>query len=479
MAELQASLVVLGSGPGGYTAAFRAADLFAEEKLDKKVVLVERYENIGGVCLNVGCIPSKALLHVAKVIDETKQMSKHGVSFSEPKIDLDKLRAWKDKDVVGRLTGGLKALAKQRKVDVVQGVGKFVGPNTLEVTANDGGKITITFENAIIAAGSRPVALPFMPKDDRVMDSTGALELRDVPKKLLILGGGIIGMEMACVYRALGSEITVVELAGSLLGNVDKDLHKAFFKYVSSHYEAIRLNTKVTAVEAKDDGLWVTFETEHGKEEPVRFDKILSAVGRIPNGKDIGAEAAGVNVDERGFIATDNQMRTNVPHIFAIGDIVGNPMLAHKAIPEGRVAAEVIAGKKHFFDVSCIASVAYTDPEVAWVGTMEKEAKEQGINYGVGVFPWAASGRALSQGRTEGITKVVFDKDTHRLIGAGIVGPHAGDLISEAALAIEMGCDAEDIALTIHPHPTLSETLAMATEVFEGTITDLYMPKKK
>ncbi len=377
MTNITTHLVVLGSGPGGYTAAFRAADLFAEQKLDKKVVLVERYENIGGVCLNVGCIPSKALLHIAKVIEETKQMSKHGIVFNEPQIDINKLREWKD-GVLGRLTGGLKALSKQRKVEIIRGVGKFTGANTLEVTSDDGKKQTITFEQAIIAAGSRPVALPFIPNDDpRVMDSTGALELQEVPKKLLVMGGGIIGMEMACVYNALGSEITVVELADSLLGGIDKDLQKPFMKYIQSRYKNIRLKTKVTQLEAKKDGLWVTFEGENAPAEPERFDRLLSAVGRIPNGKDIGAEAAGVQVNERGFISVDNQMRTNIPHIYAIGDVVGNPMLAHKAIPEGRLAAEVIAGKKHYFDVKCIPSVAYTDPEVAWVGLMEKEAKEE------------------------------------------------------------------------------------------------------
>lgn len=474
MAEMQVSLVVLGSGPGGYTAAYRAADLFAEQKLDKKIVMVERYENIGGVCLNVGCIPSKALLHQAKVIQETEESSHHGITFSKPTIDLDKLRQWVKKDVVGRLTTGLKGLAKRRKVDIIRGVGTFTSPHTLSVKSDDGKETVIRFENAIIAAGSRPVHLPFVPHDDpRVMDSTGALELKDIPKKLLVMGGGIIGMEMACVYNALGSEITVVELADSLLGGVDKDLLKPFMKFIQPKYKEIRLKTKVTKVEAKKDGLWVTFEGEQAPAEPERFDRMLCAVGRIPNGKDIGAQAAGVNVDERGFISVDNQMRTNVPHIFAIGDIVGNPMLAHKAIPEARIAAEVIAGLQHFFDVQCIPNVAYTDPEVAWVGLMEKEAKEKGLTVGVGIFPWAASGRAISQGRTEGLTKVVFDKTTHRLLGAGIVGPHAGDLISEMALAIEMGCDAEDIALTIHPHPTLAETMALATEVFEGTVTDL------
>jgi dihydrolipoamide dehydrogenase len=474
MAEMQVSLVVLGSGPGGYTAAYRAADLFAEQKLDKQVVIVERYENIGGVCLNVGCIPSKALLHQAKVIQETQESSEHGVSFGKPVIDLDKLRAWVQKDVVGRLTTGLKGLAKRRKVEIIRGVGTFTGPNTLSVKDSDGKETLIRFENAIIAAGSRPVHLPFVPHDDpRVMDSTGALKLEEIPKKLLVMGGGIIGMEMACVYNALGSEITVVELADSLLGGVDKDLLKPFMKFIQPKYKEIRLKTKVTKVEAKKDGLWVTFEGENAPKEAERFDRMLCAVGRIPNGKDIGAQAAGVTVDEKGFIPVDNQLRTNVPHIFAIGDIVGNPMLAHKAIPEARIAAEVIAGKQHYFDVRCIPNVAYTDPEVAWVGLMEKEAKEQGFTVGTGIFPWAASGRAISQSRTEGLTKVVFDKNTHRLLGAGIVGPHAGDLISEMSLAIEMGCDAEDIALTIHPHPTLAESMALAVEVFEGTATDL------
>lgn len=477
MSTTHAHLVVLGSGPGGYSAAFRAADLFAENKEDKKIILIERYESIGGVCLNVGCIPSKALLHVAKHMDTSHEMAKHGITYGKPKVDIDALRGWKD-GIVSRLTGGLKMLAKQRKVEIVRGVGTFTGANALEVVAEDGSKQTITFDYAIIAAGSRPVSLPFVPKDDpRVMDSTGALELKDIPKSLLVMGGGIIGMEMACVYRALGSEVTVVELADGLLGGVDKDLLKPFMKFASTRYKAIHLKTKVTKVDAKKDGLHVTFEGDYAPAKPERFDALLSAVGRIPNGKLIGADKAGVIVDERGFIAADNQMRTNVPHIFSIGDINGNPMLAHKAIPEGRLAAEVIAGKKHFFDVQCIPSVAYTDPEVAWVGLMEAQAKEKGYDVGVGIFPFAASGRALCEDRPEGLTKVVFDKNTHRLLGAGIVGPHAGDLIAEATLAIEMGCTAEDIALTIHPHPTLAETFAMATEMFEGTITDLYIKK--
>ncbi len=475
--QTHAHLVVLGSGPGGYSAAFRAADLFAEQKADKKIILIERYENIGGVCLNVGCIPSKALLHVAKHIEQSTQISKHGVKYGKPEIDINVLRDWKD-GVVSRLTGGLKALAKQRKVDIVQGEGKFIDAHSIQVTGQDGSKQTITFDHAIIAAGSRPVALPFVPNEDpRVMDSTSALELKDIPKKLLVMGGGIIGMEMACVYHALGSEVTVVELADGLLGGVDKDLLKPFMKYVSARYKAIHLKTKVTAVEAKKDGLWVTFEGDYAPDKAECFDKILSAVGRAPNGKLIDADKAGVHVDERGFISADNQMRTNIPHIFSIGDINGNPMLAHKAIPEGRLAAEVIAGKKHYFDVQCIPSVAYTDPEVSWVGLMEAQAKEKGYDVGIGIFPFAASGRALCEDRPEGLTKVVYDNKTHRLLGVGIVGPHAGDLIAEAALGIEMGCTAEDIALTIHPHPTFSETIAMATEIFEGTITDLYVKK--
>jgi len=471
MSDIKTQLVVLGSGPGGYTAAFRAADLGLQ------VVLVERYENIGGVCLNVGCIPSKALLHAADVVEQAHDMSQNGIEFGKPKIDINKLRGWKD-GIVTRLTGGLKMLAKQRKVTIVQGVGSFNSANSLVVEGPQG-KQTIQFEHAIIAAGSRPVKLPFLPDDPRIIDSTGALELKDIPKELLVIGGGIIGLEMATVYEALGSKITVVELMDSLMPGVDKDIIAPYTKRVKQRYSSIMLKTKVTKVDAKKDGLYVTFEGEQAPKEPVRFDKILSSVGRTPNGKLIAAEKAGVNVDERGFIAVDKQQRTNVPHIFAIGDIVGNPMLAHKAIPEGRVAAEVIAGKKHYFDPKCIASVAYTDPEVAWVGVTETQAKEQKINYGTGTFPWAASGRSLSMGRSEGLTKVIFNKDTHQLIGVAIVGPRAGDLISEAALAIEMGCDADDIALTIHPHPTLSETIAMATEVFEGTITDLYIPKKK
>jgi dihydrolipoamide dehydrogenase len=465
--EMQTEVVVLGSGPGGYTAAFRAADL------GKKVVLVERYETLGGVCLNVGCIPSKALLHAAKVIDEAAHMSEFGVSFGKPKIDIDKLRGWKD-SIVKRLTTGLKGLSKQRKVEVVTGEGKFISSNQLAV----GDKI-ITFQQAIIAAGSQPVKLPFLPEDPRIIDSTGALEMQAVAGDMLVIGGGIIGLEMATVYHALGTKVTVVEALDRLIPSADADVVMPLHKRIAKQYQQILLSTKVTQVEAKKDGLWVTFEGAAAPAKPQRFDRILVAVGRRPNGKLIGAEQAGVQVDERGFIPVDKQQRTNIPHIYAIGDIVGNPMLAHKAIPEGRVAAEVIAGLKHYFDPRCIPSVAYTDPEIAWVGLTENEVKEQGIKYGKGVFPWAASGRSLCIGRDEGLTKLIFEEGTHRLIGAGIVGTNAGELIGEMALAIEMGCDAEDIALTIHPHPTLSETVVMACEVFEGTITDLYMPKKK
>lgn len=470
--SIKTEVLVLGSGPGGYTAAFRAADL------GKKVVLVERYDTIGGVCLNVGCIPSKALLHTAKVIDEAAEMSPHGVQFDKPKIDTDKLREWKD-SVVGKLTGGLKMLAKQRKVDIIHGTGEFTSDHEIEVTTKEGKKETIQFEQAIIAVGSRPVKLPFLPDDPRIIDSTGALELKETGGKMLVLGGGIIGLEMATVYHTLGTEITVVELMDQVIPGADNDVVMPLYKRIKQRYKNIYLKTKVTQVEAKKDGLYVTFEGENAPAQPEKFDRILCAVGRRPNGDRIAAEKAGVKVDERGFIPVDKQQRTNVPHIFAIGDVAGNPMLAHKAIPEGRVAAEVIAGLKHYFDPKCIASVAYTDPEVAWVGITENEAKAKGIKYGKGVFPWAASGRSLSIGRSEGLTKLIIDEATHRVMGAGIVGPNAGELVGEVALAIEMGCDVEDISLTIHPHPTLSETVAMAAEVFEGTITDLYLPKKK
>lgn len=468
---LHAEVVVLGSGPGGYTAAFRAADL------GKKVILIERYEAIGGVCLNVGCIPSKALLHAAKVVDEAHEMENCGIEFGKPKINASKLRDWKNK-VVGRLTGGLKALAKQRKVEIVQGVGRFASSNEI-VVEGAAGKQTIRFDNAIIAVGSRVVNLPFLPEDPRIIDSTGALELEQTQCKMLVIGGGIIGLEMATVYHALGAEITVVELMDQIIPGADKDVVMPLQKRIQKRYKNIYLKTKVTKVEAKKDGLYVTFEGENAPTAPEKFDRILCAVGRRPNGDQISADKAGVKVDERGFIATDKQMRTNVPNIFAIGDVAGMPMLAHKAIPEGRIAAEVIAGLKHYFDPQCIPSVAYTDPEVAWVGLTEQEAKAKNIAYGKGVFPWAASGRALSIGRDEGLTKLLIDEKTHRIIGAGIVGPNAGELVGEIALAIEMGCDVEDISLTIHPHPTLSETVAMAAEVFEGTITDLYLPKKK
>lgn len=471
MSEIQTELVVLGSGPGGYTAAFRASDL------GKKVILIERYESIGGVCLNVGCIPSKALLHSAKVLDEAHELAQCGIEFGKPKIDTSKLRDWKNK-VVNRLTGGLKTLAKQRKVEIIRGVGKFISSNQIEVECADGKK-TIRFESAIIAVGSRSVKLPFLPEDPRIIDSTGALELEDTQCKMLVIGGGIIGLEMATVYNALGAEITIVELMDQIIPGADKDVVMPLFKRIQKRYKNILLKTKVTKVEAKKDGLYVTFEGEGAPDKPERFDRILCAVGRRPNGDQIAADKAGVKVDERGFIPSDKQLRTNVPNIYSIGDVNGNPMLAHKAIPEGRVAAEVIAGLKHYFDPKCIPSVAYTDPEIAWVGMTENEAKAKGIKYGKGVFPWAASGRALSIGRDEGLTKLIIDEATHRVIGGAAVGPNAGELMGEMGLAIEMGCDVEDMSLTIHPHPTLSETVAMAAEVFEGTITDLYLPKKK
>ena len=471
--DLHAEVLVLGAGPGGYSAAFRAADLGA------RVVLVERWNVLGGVCLNVGCIPSKALLHAAKVVDDAEDMGGHGISFAAPTVDLDKLRDWKT-SVVKRLTGGLAAMAKQRKVTVVTGIGKFASPNTLEVTADDGAKKVVSFDKAIIAAGSEPVTLPFIPKDDsRIIDSTGALALADIPKRLLVLGGGIIGLEMATVYAALGSRVTIVELLDQIIPGADKDLIAPLAKRLGKKVEAILLKTKVSAVAAQADGLRVTFEAADGAKTEDVFDKLLVAVGRKPNGKMLNAEASGVTVDERGFINVDKQMRTNVPHIFAIGDIVGQPMLAHKATHEAKVAAEVACGHKSFFDAKVIPSVAYTDPEVAWVGVTENEAKAKGLNFGKAVFPWAASGRALSLGRDEGLTKVIFDEDSKKLIGCGIVGPGAGDLIAEATLAIEMGADAEDIGLTIHPHPTLSETIGLAAELYEGTITDLIAPKKR
>jgi dihydrolipoamide dehydrogenase len=470
-ADLHAEVLVLGAGPGGYTAAFRAADL------GKRVVLVERYPVLGGVCLNVGCIPSKALLHVAQMIEHTAAMADWGVSFGKPQIDLDRLRAWKE-GVVGRLTSGLKGLAERRKVTIVQGVGRFVSPRELTVETAEGTR-RIAFEHAIIAAGSQAIELPGVPHDDpRVIDSTGALALADTPEELLVIGGGIIGLEMATVYHALGSRVTVVELSDGLLPGVDPDLVRPLQKRIAAQYAGIHLGTGVTTIEARDDGLLAHFEGPKAP-EAARFDRVLVAVGRRPNGDRISAEQAGVRVSERGFIEVDRQMRTNVEHIFAIGDIVGQPMLAHKASHEGKLAAEVICGLKKAFDARVIPNVAYTDPEVAWVGLTEAEAKQRGIDYGKGSFPWAANGRSLSLGRDEGMTKILFDKESGRVLGAGIVGPHAGDLIPEAALAIEMGADAEDIALTIHPHPTLSETFAMAAEAYEGTLTDLYIPKRR
>jgi dihydrolipoamide dehydrogenase len=470
-AHVQAEVLVLGAGPGGYTAAFRAADL------GKRTVLVERYAALGGVCLNVGCIPSKALLHAARVIAETKEMREHGINFGQPKIDLDKLRAWKDR-VVERLTSGLTGLAERRKITVITGRGSFISPNQLRVETAEG-VTTVSFEHAIIAAGSQALALPGLPGDDqRILDSTDALAIADIPKRLLVIGGGIIGLEMATVYHELGARITVVELMDTLMPGTDKDIVRPLQKRIVKQYENIFLSTKVTKVEPQTDGLMVSFE---GANAPAaeRFDRILVAVGRRPNGKMIGAEQAGVKVDERGYIAVDKQQRTNVSHIFAIGDIVGQPMLAHKATHEGKVAAEVAAGMKSSFDARVIPAVAYTDPEVAWIGVTESEAKERKLNYGKGTFPWAASGRSLGLGRDEGLTKLLFDQDSGHVIGAGIVGPSAGDLIAEVGLAIEMGCDAQDIGLTIHPHPTLSETVAFAAEAFEGTITDLYIPRKK
>ena len=469
-ADLHAQTLVLGSGQGGYTADFRAADL------GQQVIMIERHARIGGVCLNVGCIPSKALLHTAQIINEATDMGDHGVSFAEPKIDIRKIESWKN-SIVDKLTGGLKALAKQRKVDIVQGEASFTGTHTIQVDTGDGIK-TISFDNCIVAAGSRVTKIPVFPHDDpRMMDSTDALDLEDIPKKLLVIGGGIIGLEMATVYNALGSDITVVELQDSLIPGADKDIVKPLLKRVQGQYEAIYLNTKVASIDAQKQGLKVSFEGKDAPETAV-FDKILVAVGRTPNGKLINAEAAGLNVNDHGFIDVDAQMKTNVPHIYAIGDIVGQPMLAHKAVHEAKVAAEVISGYKAAFDPMTIPSVAYTDPEVAWMGKSESEAKAEGIDYVKGAFPWAASGRSLSIGRDEGLTKALFEKETGRLIGAGIVGPNAGELIAEAVLALEMGADAEDIGMTIHPHPTLSDTLGFAAEMAEGNITNLMPPRK-
>ncbi|WP_455218503.1 dihydrolipoyl dehydrogenase [Kaarinaea lacus] len=468
--DVQAEVVVLGSGPGGYTAAFRAADL------GKQVVLIERYDSIGGVCLNVGCIPSKALLHTAQVITEAAEFHDIGVSFNKPDIDLDKLRGHKN-NVVGKLTGGLKQLAKQRKVKIEHGYGKFTSAHTIEVEASNGDKTTVGFQHCIIAAGSRVTKLPFIPWDDpRVMDSTDALEIEEVPERLLVVGGGIIGLEMATVYDALGSKVTIVELSPDLIPGADRDVVRPLERRIKRRYENILLNTKVTAIEPNEKGLVCKFEGKKAPEEDT-FDRVLVAIGRSPNGQLIDADKAGVAVDERGFINVDKQMRTNVEHIFAIGDVVGQPMLAHKATHEGKVAAEVISGMKSYFDARTIPSVAYTDPEVAWMGKTEEQCKAEGIAYEKGVFPWAASGRSLSLGRNEGSTKVLFDEE-HRIIGAAMTGPNAGELIAEAVLALEMGADIHDIALTIHPHPTLSETFNFATEVAEGTCTDIYAPKK-
>jgi dihydrolipoamide dehydrogenase len=469
-ADLECDMLVLGSGPGGYSAAFRAADL------GLKTVLVERYPTLGGVCLNVGCIPSKALLHTAAIMDGAAALASHGITYGAPQIDLAKLRAFKDK-VVGKLTGGLAGMAKARKVTVLQGVGRFADPHHLAVETKDGRK-TVRFAHAIIAAGSQSSKLPFLPADERIVDSTGALELRVQPKKLLVIGGGIIGLEMACVYDALGSEVSVVEMTDTLMPGCDRDLVRPLEKRLKARYDAVLTGTKVAGVAAKDAGLEVTFE---GKDAPAPalYDRVLCAVGRVPNGKAIRAGAAGITVDERGFISTDRQMRTNVPHIFAIGDIVGQPMRAHTATHEGKVAAEVAAGEKSAFDARVIPSVAYTDPEVAWVGLTETEAKASGRKFEKGMFPWMASGRSLALNRDEGFTKLLFDPESHRAVGGGIVGTNAGDLISEVAHAIEMGSTAADIGLTVHPHPTLSETVAFAAEAYEGTLTDLFIPKKK
>jgi dihydrolipoamide dehydrogenase len=471
VADIRTQVVVLGAGPGGYTAAFRAADL------GRQVVMVERYPDLGGVCLNVGCIPSKALLHTAEVINEAAELEHMGVRFTQPKIDLDRMRAGKDR-VVGKLTGGLAALAKQRKVQVVTGVGKFAGPHQLEVQTAEG-LTRIEFEHAIIACGSSPVRIPGFPNDDpRLIDSTGALALADIPKKMLIIGGGIIGLEMATVYATLGSEIDIVELQDGLIPGCDRDLVRPLQKRLEAKVAGILLKTRVADIKAQKNGLKVSFDGDKAP-EPRLYDRVLVAVGRSPNGRQINAEAAGVHVDERGFIPTDAKMRTNVPHVYAIGDVVGNPMLAHKATHEGKVAAEVIAGLPALFDPMTIPSVAYTDPEVAWMGLTETEAKAKGIEIEKGVFPWAASGRALGIGREEGLTKLVFDAKSKRLLGAGIVGRNAGELIAETVLALEMGADAEDMGLTIHPHPTLSETVCFAAEMAEGTITDLMPPRRR
>jgi len=478
-ADIECRMLVLGSGPGGYSAAFRAADL------GMKTVLVERYGTLGGVCLNVGCIPSKALLHIAAVMDETKTLAEHGITFGVPKIDLEGLRGWKNK-VVGKLTGGLTGMAKARKVEVVRGLGKFLDPHHVEVEltegtgqATTGKKTVVRFEQAIIAAGSQSVRLPFIPDDPRIFDSTGALELQSVPKRMLVIGGGIIGLEMGTVYSSLGTRLDVVEMLDGLMPGADRDLVRVWEKFNKPRFDRVMVGTRTTAVAAKPDALWVTFEGANAPKESQPYDAVLMSVGRSPNGGKIGADKAGVAVSDRGFITVDNQMRTNVPHIFAIGDLVGQPMLAHKATHEGHVAAEAAAGEKSYFDARVIPSVAYTDPEIAWAGVTEDEAKTKGIKVAKALFPWAASGRAIANGRDEGFTKLLFDEATHRIVGGGIVGTHAGDLISEIALAIEMGADAVDIGRTIHPHPTLSESVGLAAEAFEGVCTDLPPPRKK
>ncbi|CUA82010.1 dihydrolipoamide dehydrogenase [Gulbenkiania indica] len=478
-ADIECDVMVLGGGPGGYSAAFRAADL------GLKVVLVERYATLGGVCLNVGCIPSKALLHNAAVIDEVKHLAANGIRFGEPDIDIDQLRAYKEQ-VIAKLTGGLAGMAKARKVQVVRGVGQFLDPHHLQVDATEGkgqdktgARQVIGFRKAIIAAGSRVVNLPFIPQDPRIVDSTGALELRSIPKRMLIIGGGIIGLEMGTVYSTLGARLDVVEMLDGLMQGADRDLVRVWEKMNAHRFDNIMTGTKTVAVEAKEDGIYVTFEGAKAPKEPQRYDLVLVAAGRAPNGKLIGAENAGIAVTDRGFIEVDKQQRTNVPHIYAIGDIVGQPMLAHKAVHEGHVAAENCAGEKAFFDARVIPGVAYTDPEVAWVGVTEEQAKREGLRIEKGVFPWAASGRAIANGRDEGFTKLIFDADTHRIIGGGIVGTHAGDMIGEVCLAIEMGCDATDIGKTIHPHPTLGESIGMAAEVAHGSCTDLPPQRRK
>jgi dihydrolipoamide dehydrogenase len=473
--DIECDMMVLGAGPGGYSAAFRSADL------GMNTVLIERFATLGGVCLNVGCIPSKALLHVAAVIDETASMSKHGIAFAKPEIDIDQLRGWKEK-VVGKMTTGLTGMAKMRKVNVVRGVGQFLSPNHIEVTGIDGGKQVVAFKKAIIAAGSSVVKLPFVPEDPRIVDSTGALELRAIPKKMLVIGGGIIGLEMAHVYSTLGARIDVVEMLDGLMQGADRDMVKVWQKFNEKRFDKIMTKTKTVGVEALPEGIKVTFESaDAGVAAPDAqvYDMVLVAVGRSPNGGKLGAEKAGVAVTERGFITVDGQMRTNVPHIFAIGDLVGQPMLAHKAVHEAHVAAEAAHGEKTFFDAKVIPSVAYTDPEVAWVGITEDEAKAKGIKLEKGHFPWAASGRAVANGREEGFTKLLFDAETHRIVGGGIVGTHAGDMIGEIALAIEMGADGVDIGKTIHPHPTLGESIGMAAEVYEGVCTDLPPIRKR